>query len=163
MKEDVKHQAHYENGEIQPIEFMQSNMTVSAFEGFLKGNVLKYVARYENKNGLEDLKKAKVYLDWLIDSVENGKDFELFPEKVEAVEPMEEPDELKLGDICSDYDDDIVEIVKISKVDACFTSYIGRIIAPADSSDEGSIGDTILYSRENLEKLTEEQLKCVLN
>jgi len=34
---------------------------------FLEGNIIKYVARYKNKNGLEDLKKAKWYLDKLIE------------------------------------------------------------------------------------------------
>lgn len=37
---------------------------------FLEGNVLKYVWRYKEKNGVEDLKKAKVYLDKLISEVE---------------------------------------------------------------------------------------------
>ena len=37
---------------------------------FLEGNIIKYVWRYKEKNGLEDLKKAKVYLDKLISEVE---------------------------------------------------------------------------------------------
>lgn len=37
------------------------------YAGFLKGNVYKYLQRYEQKNGVEDLKKARVYLDKLID------------------------------------------------------------------------------------------------
>lgn len=37
---------------------------------FLEGNILKYVWRYKEKNGLEDLKKARVYLDKLISEVE---------------------------------------------------------------------------------------------
>lgn len=36
------------------------------FEGYCKGNVLKYLYREKKKNGLEDLKKARVYLDMLI-------------------------------------------------------------------------------------------------
>ena len=34
--------------------------------GFYWGNVIKYLCRYQKKNGLEDLNKAKKYLDWLI-------------------------------------------------------------------------------------------------
>ena len=34
-----------------------------------KGNVLKYIWRYEEKGQGEDLKKARVYLNWLIDAV----------------------------------------------------------------------------------------------
>lgn len=36
------------------------------FEGYCKGNILKYIYREKKKNGLEDLKKARVYLDLLI-------------------------------------------------------------------------------------------------
>jgi hypothetical protein len=37
---------------------------------FLEGNIIKYVWRYKEKNGVEDLKKARVYLDKLISEVE---------------------------------------------------------------------------------------------
>jgi hypothetical protein len=40
--------------------------------GFLDGNVLKYLLRYKKKNGLEDLKKAKWYLERLITNIENN-------------------------------------------------------------------------------------------
>jgi hypothetical protein len=43
------------------------------FCGYLKGNVQKYVWRYRSKNGIEDLKKALVYLDWLNKEVGNEK------------------------------------------------------------------------------------------
>ena len=36
------------------------------YKGYLKGNCLKYLWRYEYKNGLEDLRKPRVYLDWFI-------------------------------------------------------------------------------------------------
>lgn len=38
--------------------------------GYLVGNVVKYVFRAKKKNNLEDLHKAKVYLDWLIEAME---------------------------------------------------------------------------------------------
>ena len=41
-------------------------MSKEAFKGFLKGNCIKYIYRYENKNGAEDLKKAEWYLLRLI-------------------------------------------------------------------------------------------------
>lgn len=40
-------------------------MTDEAFAGYCKGNVLKYVFRYEDKGFIEDIEKAQVYLDWL--------------------------------------------------------------------------------------------------
>jgi hypothetical protein len=45
-------------------------MTNEAFAGFCKGNVMKYIFRYENKGGTEDLHKAAVYLEWLIQTSE---------------------------------------------------------------------------------------------
>lgn len=53
--------SHYQQGGIQPIEFIQSQRL-----GFIEGSVVKYVTRWRNKNGLEDLKKARHYLDILI-------------------------------------------------------------------------------------------------
>jgi hypothetical protein len=52
--------AHYDSG-IEPIEYIQANDM-----GFIEGNIIKYVTRYKRKNGLEDLKKARWYLDKLI-------------------------------------------------------------------------------------------------
>lgn len=56
---------HYKRLSIQPWDAMQAWMTPEAFAGFLKCNVIKYVAR--NKNGVEDLEKARHYLDKLIE------------------------------------------------------------------------------------------------
>lgn len=46
---------------------MESWMSAEAFKGFLQGNVIKYIALYKNKNGVEDLKKAQHYLTKLIE------------------------------------------------------------------------------------------------
>lgn len=67
---DVAKQEHYVNNGIEPIELMRKNFSPEEFQGFLQGNVLKYMLRYKKKNGLEDLKKAQVYLGWLIEEVE---------------------------------------------------------------------------------------------
>ena len=58
---------HYKKQTIQPWTAMESWMTTEEFNGFLRGNVIKYVARYKDKNGLEDLKKAQHYLQKLIE------------------------------------------------------------------------------------------------
>ena len=58
---------HYRDMPIQPAEFIHRNGL-----GFIEGNVVKYVCRYRNKNGIEDLRKARHYLDMLIDW-ENGQ------------------------------------------------------------------------------------------
>jgi hypothetical protein len=65
---------HYASGGIEAIEAMEASMSPEAFRGFLKGNVQKYVWRYETKNGLEDLRKAKWYLKLLIYQLEVDED-----------------------------------------------------------------------------------------
>jgi hypothetical protein len=59
---------HYK-GTIECIDAIESTMTKEAFRGYLKGNVLKYMWRYEKKNGVEDLQKADWYLKRLIESL----------------------------------------------------------------------------------------------
>jgi len=61
--------AHYKNKEVQPWDAMESWMTPEAFQGFLTGNVIKYMARWKEKNGVEDLRKARHYLSKLIEEV----------------------------------------------------------------------------------------------
>lgn len=53
---------HYKDLAIQPLEFIVANGL-----DFCQGNVVKYVVRYHLKGGLEDLKKARHYLDLLIE------------------------------------------------------------------------------------------------
>jgi hypothetical protein len=59
---------HYK-GEIECIQCIKASMSKIEFMGYLKGNVQKYTWRYRQKNGLEDLQKSKVYLDWLIEEM----------------------------------------------------------------------------------------------
>lgn len=58
---------HYK-GEIECIEAIKASMSSQQFKGYLKGNIMKYLWRYDRKNGLEDLQKADIYLQWLIKS-----------------------------------------------------------------------------------------------
>ena len=52
---------HYKDCKIQPTEFIHANGIP-----FIEGNIIKYIVRHRNKNGVEDLKKAKHYIDLLI-------------------------------------------------------------------------------------------------
>ena len=54
--------SHYKDFAIQPIEFIHKNNL-----SYIQGNIVKYICRYKDKNGLEDLKKAKHYIDILIE------------------------------------------------------------------------------------------------
>jgi hypothetical protein len=62
---------HYKDGAIECIDAMESSMTPEAFAGYCKGNVIKYVWRYEKKDALTGLKKARWYLDRLISLYED--------------------------------------------------------------------------------------------
>lgn len=53
---------HYADMAIQPVQFIRANAI-----GYFEGNVIKYVSRHRAKNGIEDLKKARHYLDLLIE------------------------------------------------------------------------------------------------
>lgn len=63
---NVNHPNHYSQGKIECIEAMKSMLTKEEFRGFLRGSIFKYQWRVMDKNGIEDLEKAKWYLDYLI-------------------------------------------------------------------------------------------------
>jgi hypothetical protein len=66
-KDEVNNPAHYTSGGIECIDAIKASMTEEQFKGFLKGNVIKYLWRYELKNNpVQDLKKAQWYANRLI-------------------------------------------------------------------------------------------------
>jgi hypothetical protein len=58
---------HYKKLDIQPWDAMQAWMSREAFAGFMQGNAIKYLARWRDKGGIDDLRKARHYLDKLIE------------------------------------------------------------------------------------------------
>ena len=69
MTDNVHSPAHYTQGGIECIEAIKA-ATGEGFPDYCRGNVIKYIWRYAQKNGVEDLKKAAVYLQWMIDYLE---------------------------------------------------------------------------------------------
>jgi len=61
--------SHYTSKAVQPWTAMESWMSEEAFKGYIWGNVIKYIARWEDKGGKQDLEKARHYLDKLIEIV----------------------------------------------------------------------------------------------
>lgn len=53
---------HYKGMKIQPVQYIHANGI-----GYCEGAVIKYVSRWRNKNGIEDLRKAKHFIDLLIE------------------------------------------------------------------------------------------------
>jgi hypothetical protein len=70
MAKDNINPNHYKQGQVECIDAIESSMTTDQFKGYLKGNIIKYMWRYENKGKVEDLKKSQWYLNKLIESVE---------------------------------------------------------------------------------------------
>lgn len=68
--DNVNSPKHYNESGIECIDAIRATLGPSGFQAYCKGNVMKYLWRYEYKNGLEDLKKASVYLEWMIESKE---------------------------------------------------------------------------------------------
>ena len=71
----VNHPKHYqsENG-LEVINVIEAfTADLKGYQATDTGNILKYMCRWHKKNGLEDLKKARWYLDHLIERIENTK------------------------------------------------------------------------------------------
>lgn len=69
IQEDViNHPPHYsETGGVECIEAIEAQLTTEEYEGYLRGNCVKYLWRWKNKGGVQDLKKCKWYLERLIE------------------------------------------------------------------------------------------------
>jgi hypothetical protein len=67
---DTINPSHYKTGKIEVWDFICDQKV-----GPHVANIIKYVCRYRNKNGLEDLKKAQWYLNHLIDNYDDNVDF----------------------------------------------------------------------------------------
>ena len=66
MADKINSPAHYTNGDIEVIDYIQDKLTKEQFEGYCIGNIIKYVSRYRHKNGVEDLEKSRWYLNRLL-------------------------------------------------------------------------------------------------
>ena len=70
----VNHPAHYTQGGIECIDAIKAAVTgLTGIEAVCTGNVIRYIWRWKFKNGLEDLKKCRWYIDKLIEEVEGAK------------------------------------------------------------------------------------------
>ena len=71
MQDMINNPLHYNTSEIECIDAIEA-MLGDEFPAYLQGNITKYLWRFKNKNGLEDLKKAQWYLNKLINEYEMG-------------------------------------------------------------------------------------------
>lgn len=71
LTDNVNHPKHYTQGKFECIDAIEEiTKPLDKFEAYLVGTILKYLWRFKFKNGLEDLKKARWYLDKLINKME---------------------------------------------------------------------------------------------
>ena len=71
-QDNVNNPNHYklEGLDVEVIDVIKA--TVKDFDSFCHGNIIKYVLRANKKNGIEDLKKARKYIDMLVQEAENN-------------------------------------------------------------------------------------------
>ena len=76
MGDNVNHPNHYQNiAGVEAIDILNDVVKdLPGKQAAMLWNTLKYLLRFQNKNGLEDLKKAQNYLQWLIDDIEAVKE-----------------------------------------------------------------------------------------
>lgn len=69
--DNVNHPNHYQVlPDVEAIDIIKAILG-NGFTDYCYGNVLKYLLRATKKNGLEDFKKANVYLNWIIENMES--------------------------------------------------------------------------------------------
>nr|DAE15807.1 MAG TPA: nucelotide kinase [Siphoviridae sp. ctu9a31] len=67
VNDNVNHPSHYETGSFECIDVMLETQGKEAVKNFCLCNAFKYIYRHNNKNGLEDIQKAKWYIDKYIE------------------------------------------------------------------------------------------------
>lgn len=55
---------------IEVIHIIENILGTEGFKAYCKGNIIKYILRASKKNGIEDLKKARKYIDYILESEE---------------------------------------------------------------------------------------------
>lgn len=106
-KDNFPNQAHYNFLKIQPIEFIVKNNI-----GFMEGNAIKYIVRYKNKNGVDDLLKCRTYLLWMLEYKKNHTDDDI---------------QLQSNSIKSSDYDNLIEFIKQEELDFNQKYIISRI------------------------------------
>jgi hypothetical protein len=73
VKSNVDHPAYY-GGDTpyEVIKVLRHWLTAAEFEGWLKGSIIKYIARYNKKGGIEDIEKAIWFSNYLKEYLENS-------------------------------------------------------------------------------------------
>lgn len=91
MIDNVNNPTHYTQGEIECIDCIKAaTVNKVGIEAFCAGNAIKYLFRYENKNGLEDIRKAQWYINRLIKELEEKKENNTFYDSDDVIDDCNE-------------------------------------------------------------------------
>ncbi len=63
---EINNPSHYNSGDVECIDGIEASLSKEEFEGYLHGNIIKYVWRFKYKGGVKDLQKAEWYLKKLM-------------------------------------------------------------------------------------------------
>jgi len=115
---DVKNQKHYTSAILEPIQAMYNMDKYIAgfnFSSYCLGNVLKYLVRYPNKNGMEDIRKARVYAEFLHNA---GYNIDLktpvLCDEVEGLTTDVDYDNISIAkDLCGDREHQILAVATV--------------------------------------------------
>lgn len=129
--DSVRHPSHYQSSSgLEVIDVIKAfTEDLSGYQAVYTGNVLKYMCRWHKKNGIEDLKKAKQYLDWLIDTIETeGANKEKSdPTLIDILEPKAVPVDWKamfehswFKSIWDELSDEEKKMARLNPSDDCF-------------------------------------------
>ena len=100
MSDSINHPSYYNKGKIEVIDFI-----VDQKLGFIEGNIVKYICRYKFKDGLQALKKAKFYLEHLINELEQADMMQdVYEEKEEKEEKVLFGSGLKIFETKEEYE-----------------------------------------------------------
>lgn len=107
--------SHYKDCAIQPVEYIYANSI-----GYMEGNVIKYVTRWKNKNGIADLRKARHYIDLLIELEERWQPGEVIQQHDAAAPELDMSDwrNWKAGDlvVVSGENDENLQVGAVARV-----------------------------------------------
>lgn len=88
---DAINPSHYKQGKVECIDALESaTVHKTGLEAVCTANVIKYLWRYEAKNGLEDVRKAQWYINKLIDYLEHKDEIDKMIAELDAEEEKEE-------------------------------------------------------------------------
>jgi hypothetical protein len=74
VSDAVNHPPHYCAGKVECIDALEAATAgLEGVEAVCTANAIKYLWRWKRKNGAEDLKKARWYIDWLVNKLEGGR------------------------------------------------------------------------------------------